>query len=88
MALYIRSEEVDRLARDLAAATGEGLTEAVGKALRERLDRVRPKELSPSERERRERAVQHLLRAREICQASGWKAPTKEETEEMLGMDY
>lgn len=36
MALYIRSDEVDRLARELTAATGEGLTEAVGTALRER----------------------------------------------------
>ena len=39
MALSIKSEEADRLARELAAETGETLTEAVETALRERLDR-------------------------------------------------
>jgi antitoxin VapB len=39
MALIIKSDDVDRLARDLAAETGETLTEAVEIALRERLDR-------------------------------------------------
>jgi len=41
MALSIKTDEADRLARELAAATGETLTEAVTAALRERLDRVR-----------------------------------------------
>ena len=39
MALSIKTEEADRLARELAAVTGESLTEAVTKALRERLSR-------------------------------------------------
>lgn len=39
MALSIKSDEADRLARQLAAETGESLTEAVVVALRERLDR-------------------------------------------------
>jgi antitoxin VapB len=39
MALSIKSDEADRLARELAAKTGETLTEAVEVALRERLDR-------------------------------------------------
>lgn len=39
MALSIKSDEADRLARELAAETGETLTEAVVTALRERLDR-------------------------------------------------
>lgn len=39
MALSIKSEEADRLARQLAAETGETLTEAVETALRERLQR-------------------------------------------------
>jgi antitoxin VapB len=39
MALSIKSDEADRLARELAAETGETLTEAVMLALRERLDR-------------------------------------------------
>lgn len=40
MALSIKSELADRLARELAAQTGETLTEAVETALRERLDRA------------------------------------------------
>jgi antitoxin VapB len=39
MALSIKDPEADRLARDLAARTGETLTEAVVVALRERLAR-------------------------------------------------
>jgi antitoxin VapB len=41
MALSLKNEEADRLARDLADMTGESLTEAVVVALRERLDRER-----------------------------------------------
>lgn len=43
MAFSIKNSEADRLARRLAGATGESLTEAVANALRERLDRVRPR---------------------------------------------
>lgn len=43
MALSIKHPEADRLARELAKSTGEGLTEAVIKALRERLARERPR---------------------------------------------
>ena len=39
MALSIKHPEADRLARELAKRTGEGLTEAVIQALRERLAR-------------------------------------------------
>ena len=38
MSLYIRSEEADRLAREVAQRTGETLTEAVTTALRQRLE--------------------------------------------------
>ncbi len=41
MALNIKDPDADRLARDLARATGESLTTAVAVALRERLERVR-----------------------------------------------
>lgn len=41
MPLNIKSAETDRLARQLAAETGESLTEAVRKALAERLERCR-----------------------------------------------
>lgn len=40
MPLNIKDPETDRLARELANATGESITAAVTTALRERLDRV------------------------------------------------
>ena len=41
MALSIKDDQADRLARELAKATGESLTTAVTRALAERLERVR-----------------------------------------------
>ncbi len=41
MAINIRNAETERLIRELAAWTGEGLTEAVTVAVRERLAAVR-----------------------------------------------
>lgn len=41
MALNIKSAEADRLARELARATGESITEAVTRAVEERLARFR-----------------------------------------------
>ena len=41
MALSIKTDEADALARELAAVTHESLTQAVTTALRERLERVR-----------------------------------------------
>jgi len=41
MALSIKDPEADRLAREVAKATGETLTMAVVKSLRERLARLR-----------------------------------------------
>jgi antitoxin VapB len=40
MALHINDSETDKLARELARETGETLTIAVNKALKERLHRV------------------------------------------------
>lgn len=40
MALSLKNPETERLARDLAATTGETVTAAVTAALQERLDRV------------------------------------------------
>lgn len=39
MAISIKDPETDRLARELAAATGESLTHAIRIALRDRLER-------------------------------------------------
>ena len=56
MALSIKSDEADRLARALAATTGESLTEAVLVSLRERLAR--------EERRRRGSIAERLDRLR------------------------
>lgn len=65
MALNIKSDETDHLARQLAKLTGENLTQAVTIALRERLEReTRVRRLTPKStlqkevREIRERARQ------------------------------
>ena len=42
MALSIKDDDADRLARELAMTTGESLTTAIRKALAERLKRVPP----------------------------------------------
>ena len=42
MALNLKNDEADRLARELAGLTGETITEAVVVALRERLERQQP----------------------------------------------
>jgi antitoxin VapB len=41
MSLNIKDEKTHRLARQLAKLTGESMTAAVGKAVQERLERVR-----------------------------------------------
>jgi antitoxin VapB len=41
MGLNIKNEEAHRLASELARVTGESMTVAVSKAIRERLERVR-----------------------------------------------
>jgi len=43
MPLSIKNENTERLARQVAAAAGESLTEAIQVALRERLDRLKAK---------------------------------------------
>lgn len=47
MALTITNPEADRLARELAATTGEELAEAVLNALRERLTREQERRQTP-----------------------------------------
>jgi antitoxin VapB len=41
MALSIKNDSTERLARQLAAQTGESITEAIQKALEERLQRLK-----------------------------------------------
>lgn len=74
MALSIKSEKADRLARDLAALTGESITEAVELSLEVRLD---------VERRRRRRVVlaDIVERARRLPVLDGRTA------DEILGYD-
>lgn len=59
MRLNIKNEEADRLARELAALTGQTITAAVTEAVRERLTRVKnerfPARTHSARRERRQR---------------------------------
>ncbi|HYD69215.1 type II toxin-antitoxin system VapB family antitoxin [Azospirillum sp.] len=47
MGLIIRSEAADRLARELAEATGESIATAVTVALQERLNRIKRPDAAP-----------------------------------------
>jgi antitoxin VapB len=58
MALNIRDPEAQRLARELADATGETMTRAVIKALQERLERLRVRQ-DASGAERAARLMAH-----------------------------
>lgn len=78
MALSVKDPEADRLAREVAARTGETLTTAVVVALRERLARLRG-------RPRRRRLREEL---REIGQRCA-QLPTLDDrsADEILGYD-
>ena len=69
MSLNIKNEDAERLARQLAAATGESVTRAVTVAVRERLDRVR--------REDEGAVADRAAQMREIAKdaASRWVEP-------------
>jgi antitoxin VapB len=66
MTLTIEHPEANRLARELATATGESVTEAVLQALRERLAREQGRQRTPNLREElraiRERCSKLLLK--------------------------
>ncbi|GAA4181317.1 type II toxin-antitoxin system VapB family antitoxin [Shinella granuli] len=57
MALSLKDAETDRLAREVAALTGESLTTAIRKALAERLERERRRRGQPSDLKRRLHAI-------------------------------
>jgi antitoxin VapB len=62
MALSIKSEEADRLARALARLTGESMTEVVTTALRERLARERARRAADKDLPARLAALAQQLR--------------------------
>ena len=49
MALSIKTEEADRLARELSRLTGETTTDAITQAMRERLDRLHAEQEAQSD---------------------------------------
>lgn len=75
MAFSIKNDEADRLARELAGATGETLTDAVLNALRERL-----------ERERRRPGMTARLKAL-VEEAAGYPVLDDRTAEEIIGYD-
>ena len=80
MALSIKTEEADRLARELAQLTGESMTEAVTNALSQRLERERAaRHVDPDE-------VRRLLaHAARIRSGMDCRPVTREEIDEMWG---
>jgi antitoxin VapB len=87
MALSIKTEEADRLARELSRLTGESMTEAVTRSLQERLERekkVRPKRRTKAEvQEELKRMNAFLENARKSFDFS--KPITKEDYDELCG---
>lgn len=75
MALSVKNEEADRLARQLAETTGESITEAVLVALRERL-----------EREKRQRGVGRRV-ARLAEELVAYPVFDNRSADEILGFD-
>jgi antitoxin VapB len=80
MALSIRDPETDRLARELAALTGESMTEAIRTALAERLARTRSA---------REDAVRRLIADVQAIQERVARLPVRDDRseDEILGYD-
>ncbi|HWJ98061.1 MAG TPA: type II toxin-antitoxin system VapB family antitoxin [Acidimicrobiales bacterium] len=76
MALSIKSDEADRLARELVQLTGETLTDAVTEALRERVQRKRPEPKDP-----------HAVLARLQAEFAANRTDDKRTDDEILGYD-
>lgn len=64
MALSIKTEEADRLARELARLTGETMTQTVTTALRERLERERALRKADKDLPARLKRLQNSLRGK------------------------
>ena len=84
MALNIKNPEVESLAAELAAATGESKTEAIRQALLERRARLRFRVSLPARRARMRRFLEREVWARVPTDQLG-KAPEKAERERILG---
>lgn len=79
MAINIKDPETDRLARELAEATGDSLTDAIRAAVRERLARERRPQIAP------DRLAEALLEIGRGCAALFVSDPRP--ADEILGYD-
>lgn len=84
MALNIKNLEVERLASELAAATGESKTEAIRQALLERKARLRYRVDESARRDRIRRFLEEEVWSR-IPEDQLGRPPGKEEREAILG---
>jgi antitoxin VapB len=76
--LNIKSAEARRLAEELAAESGESITQAVTEALRERLKNVRRERgVSPEVTRKREKGLQEIVKGSRAL----WR-------EDLLNSDY
>lgn len=71
MALNIKSEEAHRKARELAQLTGESLTEAVTRAIAERLERLRPAQVAPMSQRLRQIRLEVAPRLQDLPDHAG-----------------
>ncbi|MFQ5773577.1 MAG: type II toxin-antitoxin system VapB family antitoxin [Kiloniellaceae bacterium] len=81
MSLNIKSAEADRLARELSRLTGETITDAVTRALEERLER-RQREGDAAKRAARAAAIDAICR-----RAAGLPVLDTRSSDEILGYD-
>ena len=80
MALSIKTEEADRLARELSRLTGETMTDAITQAVRERLDRLRAEQEAQSDYVSRMKAF-----VRQRADRYNRRPVTKQEWDEAVG---
>jgi antitoxin VapB len=80
MALSIKTEEADRLARELSRLTGETMTEAITRAMRERLERLRREQQTCGDYVARMQAFVH-----ERAQRYDRRPVTRDEWDEACG---
>jgi len=78
MALSIRNPKTERLARELAAESGENITQAIATALEEKLERLRGRSTTTD-------MAEEILRISKRCRA----IPDKDQrsADEILGYD-
>lgn len=80
MGLSIKTEEADRLARELSRLTGETMTDAITKAMRERLERLRAEQEANRDYVARMKSFVRERTARYDC-----RPVTKREWDEAVG---